>query len=138
VCNERGFCPRPVEAILGWAGTGHAARLALASAYLLGAVTKLSDFPAAIAEQAHFGMPFPALFAAATIAVELIGPALILSGRLVWLGRGCWGLHPAGRDHRQCLLDDADGPGTLWRHQRFLRTSRAGRRLRARRHSGGA
>jgi uncharacterized membrane protein YphA (DoxX/SURF4 family) len=92
VCNERGFCPRPVEVILGWAGTGHAARFALASAYLLGAVTKLSDFPAAIAEQAHFGMPFPALFAAATIAVELIGPALILSGRLVWLGAGMLGV----------------------------------------------
>jgi uncharacterized membrane protein YphA (DoxX/SURF4 family) len=84
--------PRPVEAILGWAGTGHAARLALSSAYLLGAITKLADFPGAIAEQAHFGMPMPALFAVLTIAVELIGPALILSGRLVWLGAGMLGV----------------------------------------------
>jgi uncharacterized membrane protein YphA (DoxX/SURF4 family) len=84
--------PRFVEVILGWRGTGLAARLALASAYLLGAAVKLSDVPAAIAEQAHFGMPMPALFAALTIAVELIGPALILSGRLVWLGAGMLGV----------------------------------------------
>jgi uncharacterized membrane protein YphA (DoxX/SURF4 family) len=84
--------PRFVEAILGWRGTGFLARLALASAYLLGAVVKLSDLHAAVAEQAHFGMPMPALFAALTIAVELIGPALILSGRLVWLGAGMLGV----------------------------------------------
>jgi len=84
--------PRLVEAILGWRGTGFLARLALVSAYLLGAVVKLSDLHAAVAEQAHFGMPTPALFAALTIAVELIGPALILSGRLVWLGAGMLGV----------------------------------------------
>jgi uncharacterized membrane protein YphA (DoxX/SURF4 family) len=84
--------PRMVQAILDWRGSGPAARLALSGAYLLGAVTKLSDFHAAIAEQAHFGMPFPALFAVLTIAVELIGPALILSGRLVWLGAGMLGV----------------------------------------------
>jgi uncharacterized membrane protein YphA (DoxX/SURF4 family) len=84
--------PRLVEAILGWRGTGFLARLALVSAYLLGAVVKLSDLHAAVAEQAHFGMPTPAVFAALTIAVELIGPALILSGRLVWLGAGMLGV----------------------------------------------
>ena len=87
--------PRLVEAILGWRGTGFLARLALVSAYLLGAVVKLSDLHAAVAEQAHFGMPTPALFAALTIAVELIGPALILSGRLVWLGAGMLGVFTA-------------------------------------------
>lgn len=84
--------PPPIEAILRWRGTGLAARLALSSAYLLGAVTKLSNLPAAVAEQAHVGMPMPALFAALTIAVELVGPALILSGRLVWLGAGMLGV----------------------------------------------
>ncbi|WP_019832759.1 DoxX family protein [Sphingomonas sp. PR090111-T3T-6A] len=84
--------PRFVEAILGWRGTGFAARLVLCGAYLLGGLVKLSDFPGAVAEQAHFGMPMPALFAALTIAVELIGPALILSGRLVWLGAGMLGV----------------------------------------------
>jgi len=84
--------PRFVEAILGWRGTSFIARLALCGAYLLGGIVKLADFHGAIAEQAHFGMPMPALFATLTIAVELIGPALILSGRLVWLGAGMLGV----------------------------------------------
>jgi uncharacterized membrane protein YphA (DoxX/SURF4 family) len=87
--------PRFVQAILNWRGASLAARLALSSAYLLGAAVKLSDLPAAVAEQAHFHMPMPALFAALTIAVELIGPVLILSGRLVWLGAGMLGVFTA-------------------------------------------
>jgi uncharacterized membrane protein YphA (DoxX/SURF4 family) len=35
---------------------GQAARLALASAYLLGGVVKLFDFAAAVAEQERFGL----------------------------------------------------------------------------------
>ncbi len=87
--------PRFVQGILDWRGTGLAARLALSAAYLLGAAVKLADFPGAVAEQAHFGMPWPALFAVLTIAVELIGPALILSGRMVWLGAGMLGVFTA-------------------------------------------
>ncbi len=84
--------PRFVDAVLDWRWTGFLARLGLVGAYLLGGVVKLSDFPAAIAEQAHFGMHPPALWAALTIAVELIGPLLILSGRFVWLGAGMLGV----------------------------------------------
>jgi uncharacterized membrane protein YphA (DoxX/SURF4 family) len=84
--------PRFVDVILDWRGTAFAARLALVGAYLLGGVVKLADFPAAVAEQAHFGLPMPTLFALLTIAVELVGPALILSGRLVWLGAGMLGV----------------------------------------------
>ncbi len=68
------------------------ARLALVGAYLLGGIVKLADWPAAVAEQTHFGMTPPAVWAAVTIAVELIGPLLILSGRLVWLGAGMLGV----------------------------------------------
>jgi uncharacterized membrane protein YphA (DoxX/SURF4 family) len=84
--------PRFVDAILGWRGTGFLARLALVGAYLLGGIVKASDWHAAVAEQAHFGMSPPALWAAITIAVELIGPILILSGRFVWLGAGMLGV----------------------------------------------
>lgn len=87
--------PRFVDAILDWRCTGFLARLALVGAYLLGGIVKLSDFPAAIAEQAHFGMSPPALWAAITIAIELIGPVLILSGRFVWLGAGMLGVFTA-------------------------------------------
>ncbi|KPF54629.1 hypothetical protein IP65_07905 [Novosphingobium sp. AAP1] len=84
--------PRFVDAILDWPPTWFVARLLLVGAYLVGALAKLGDWPGAVAEQAHFGMAPPALWAAATIAVELIGPALILVGRLVWLGAGMLGV----------------------------------------------
>ncbi len=84
--------PRFVDAILDWRWTGFLARLALVGAYLLGGIVKLADFPAAVAEQAHFGMSPPAFWAALTIAIELVGPILILSGRFVWLGAGMLGV----------------------------------------------
>jgi uncharacterized membrane protein YphA (DoxX/SURF4 family) len=84
--------PRLVATILAQPVTWFAARLLLVSAYLVGGVTKLFDWPGAVAEQVHFGMPAPALLAALTIAVELVGPALILARRLVWLGAGMLGV----------------------------------------------
>jgi uncharacterized membrane protein YphA (DoxX/SURF4 family) len=68
------------------------ARLGLCSAYLLGGVVKLADFPAAAAEQAHFGLNPGWLWAAAAIVVELGGAMLVISGRLVWLGAGALGV----------------------------------------------
>jgi uncharacterized membrane protein YphA (DoxX/SURF4 family) len=58
----------------------------LCAAYLQGGLNKLLDWPGAVAEAAHFGLPAPALAAAATIVTELVGSALVLSGRLRWLG----------------------------------------------------
>lgn len=84
--------PRFVDAVLDWRPTWFLARLALTGAYLLGGIVKASDWQAAVAEQAHFGTNPPAFWAALTIAVELIGPLLILSGRLVWLGAGMLGV----------------------------------------------
>ncbi|MFC3671534.1 DoxX family protein [Novosphingobium pokkalii] len=84
--------PRLVDAVLDWPPTWFVARLLLVGAYLVGALAKLGDWPGAVAEQAHFGMHPPAFWAATTIAVELVGPALILAGRLVWLGAGMLGV----------------------------------------------
>lgn len=84
--------PRFVDTILDWPATWFIARLLLVGAYLLGGAVKLTDWSGAVAEQAHFGMSPPALWAALTIAVELIGPVLILSGRRVWLGAGMLGI----------------------------------------------
>ena len=64
------------------------ARLGLCSAYLLGGIVKLADFPAAVAEQAHFGLDPGWLWAAAAIVIELGGSILVIAGRLVWLGAG--------------------------------------------------
>ena len=84
--------PRFVTVILDWRPTWFLARLALVGAYLLGGIVKLTDWPSAVAEQAHFGMTPRAFWAALTIGIELVGPMLILSGRLVWLGAGMLGV----------------------------------------------
>jgi len=90
-----GDIPRIVETILDWRGTWFLARLALVGAYILGGVVKLTDWPGAVAEQAHFGMTPPGFWAGLTIAIELIGSALILAGRYVWLGAGMLGVFTA-------------------------------------------
>jgi uncharacterized membrane protein YphA (DoxX/SURF4 family) len=84
--------PSWIDAILIWRWTWLVARLALTSAYLLGGLTKLSDFSAAIAEQEHFGLYPGWLWASLSILVELGGSALVLSGYLVWLGAGGLGV----------------------------------------------
>lgn len=83
--------PHWVDAILDWRGTWFAVRLALTSAYLLGGVTKLLNFSAAVAEQEHFGLTPGWIWASLAIAAELLGSALVISGRLVWLGAGALG-----------------------------------------------
>ena len=65
---------------------------ALVSAFLIGGIQKLIDFPAAVAEQAHFGLQPAWLWAAAAIVVELGGSALVIFGRWVWLGAGGLGV----------------------------------------------
>jgi uncharacterized membrane protein YphA (DoxX/SURF4 family) len=84
--------PGWVKAILASPWTWRAARLGLVSAYLIGGLTKLSDFGAAVAEQEHFGLYPGWLWAALAIAIELGGSVLVLSGRLVWLGAGALGV----------------------------------------------
>lgn len=62
------------------------ALLLLCAAYLQGSLTKLFDFPGALAEMAHFGLQPPALFAVGVIVLELGASLMILSGRGRWLG----------------------------------------------------
>jgi uncharacterized membrane protein YphA (DoxX/SURF4 family) len=83
--------PAWVSEILHWQWVLVAARLALTSAYLLGGVTKLINFSAAIAEQERFGFRPGWFWAALTILIELGGSALVLSGYMVWLGAGALG-----------------------------------------------
>lgn len=85
---QRGTDPRWVDAILDWRWTWLLARIALTSAFWISGVTKLFSFPAAVAEQQHFGLQPAVGFAVATIIVQLLGSALVIAGRLVWLGAG--------------------------------------------------
>ncbi|WP_035679553.1 DoxX family protein [Bradyrhizobium liaoningense] len=84
--------PHWIAAVLRWPLLGHAARLALVSAYILGGFAKLFDFPGAIAEQEHFGLNPGWLWASAAIAIELGGSLLVVVNRLVWLGAGGLGV----------------------------------------------
>jgi uncharacterized membrane protein YphA (DoxX/SURF4 family) len=84
--------PAWVVNILQWKMTAILARVVLTCAYWIGGLNKAFHFQDAIAEQAHFGLQPAALFAVATIAVELIGSLMVISGRWVWLGAGALGV----------------------------------------------
>jgi uncharacterized membrane protein YphA (DoxX/SURF4 family) len=84
--------PRWISAMLSWPWLMTAAKIALVSAFVIGGVTKLSDFSAAVAEQERFGLHPGWLWAAATIIVELGGSILVIAGRWVWLGAGGLGV----------------------------------------------
>ena len=84
--------PGWIGAILSWPWLLPVAGIALTSAFLIGGVQKLFDFPGAVAEQAHFGLQPAWLWAAAAIIVELAGSLLVIFGRWVWLGAGGLGV----------------------------------------------
>lgn len=84
--------PTFVNAILESPWTWHLARVGLVSAYVIGGISKVSDIPAAIAEQEHFGFHPGWLWAWLAIIVELGGSTLVLSGQMVWLGAGALGV----------------------------------------------
>jgi uncharacterized membrane protein YphA (DoxX/SURF4 family) len=84
--------PRSIAVILSWPWLLPLARIALVSAFLIGGIQKLIDFPGAIAEQAHFGLQPAWLWAVAAIVLELGGSALIVLDRWVWLGAGGLGV----------------------------------------------
>lgn len=77
-----------VDAILDWKWTWLIARAAMVGIFVVSGFLKLLDFNQAIAEQEAVGLHPGAAWAALTIAVELVAPALVISGRLVWLGAG--------------------------------------------------
>jgi len=112
--NARADTPEWVSAVLAWPWTWHAARVALVSAFIIGGLTKLSDFTAAIAEQEHFGLHPGWLWAALALSVELGGSLLVISGRFVWLGAGGLGVLTA------VAMATANSFWTMAGHQRFM------------------
>ena len=62
------------------------ALLLLCAAYLQGGLQKAFDFPGAMAEMNHFGLSPAAPLPVGGIVLELGAAALILTGRLRWLG----------------------------------------------------
>ncbi len=61
------------------------ALMALCAAYIQGPLTKIADFPGAIAEMEHFGLTPPTAFAVVVILFELTASAMVITGYLRWL-----------------------------------------------------
>jgi len=78
--------PLAVASLAAGAVVQFIALLGLCAAYLQGGLQKLLDFDGAVSEAQHFGLPMAPLVAAATIATELGGSALVLSGFQRWIG----------------------------------------------------
>ena len=74
------------QPVLGSAAIRWLAYLGLCAAYLQGGLTKLFDFPGAVAEMQHFGLSPAPLLAGLVIALELGASLMILTGKLRWLG----------------------------------------------------
>ncbi|SFI28433.1 DoxX family protein [Albimonas pacifica] len=68
--------PPAARRVLVWLGL-----LGLCAAYLQGAIAKLFDREAALAEMAHFGLEPPWLFAVGVVAFEFCACAMVLAGR---------------------------------------------------------
>ncbi len=106
--------PRWVAAILSWPWLWPLARLALVSAYLVGGFAKLFDLDGAIAEQEHFGLHPGWLWASIVILVELVGSALVVARRWLWLGAGGLGVLTA------VAMLTANNFWALAGHERFM------------------
>jgi uncharacterized membrane protein YphA (DoxX/SURF4 family) len=106
--------PEWIAALLSWRWLWLATRIALVSAFLIGGIMKLSDFPGAIAEQEHFGLQPGVLWATVTIVVELGCSALVILGRWVWFGAGGLGVLTA------VAMFAANNFWTMTGHDRFM------------------
>lgn len=84
--------PAWVHALLAQPWVGPLVRLALVSAWLIGGFNKALHFDSAIAEQAHFGLHPPALWAALAVAVEIVGSLCVVFRRFMWIGAGGLGV----------------------------------------------
>ena len=77
---------RMLGRVIGSAPVRWLALLALCAAYLQGGLNKAFDFAGAYAEMQHFGLPYAAMLAAISIAVELGASLLVLTGIFRWVG----------------------------------------------------
>ncbi len=80
--RSRQFLKRVINA----PATRSIALLALCAAYIQGPLTKILDFPGALAEMDHFGLHPASFFAVAVIVFELSASAMVVTGFLRWLG----------------------------------------------------
>ena len=62
------------------------ARLCLAAVFLYSGIDKLWHWQSSVEEVKGDGLPWPALFAGATVATQLVGGCVVAIGFFAWLG----------------------------------------------------
>jgi uncharacterized membrane protein YphA (DoxX/SURF4 family) len=62
------------------------ARLCLAAVFLYSAVDKVWHWRSSVEEVGGDGLPYPAVFAGATVLTQFVGGCLVATGFLTWLG----------------------------------------------------
>jgi uncharacterized membrane protein YphA (DoxX/SURF4 family) len=87
--------PKPIAALLRTPAFGPVARAVLTAPYWIAGLYKLTHLPDALGEATHFGLEPAGLVVAATIAVQLGGSLLLITGRLGWLAAGALGVFTA-------------------------------------------
>lgn len=87
--------PRVIQALLSNRSVAFAARVVLTFPFWGSGLDKLINFSGGVAEMRQFGLEPAMLFNIAVFTTQLVGSALIVSGRHVWLGAGALGTFTA-------------------------------------------
>ena len=84
--------PSPIARLLDNAITLLVARVAVTLPFLVGGFSKLFDWQRGEAEMLHVGLHPAWAFNLASLLTQLIGSALVIANRRVWLGAGALGV----------------------------------------------
>ena len=87
--------PTLIETLLTNRAVAVLARVILTFPFWGSGLDKLINFSGGVAEMRQFGLEPALLFNIAVLATQLVGSALIISGRYVWLGAGALGVFTA-------------------------------------------
>jgi transmembrane protein len=87
--------PRFIQALLANRAVAFAARVILTFPFWGSGLDKLINFSGGVAEMRQFGLEPAVAFNVAVFTTQLVGSALIISGRHVWLGAGALGVFTA-------------------------------------------
>lgn len=87
--------PNWVEAILSNRAVAIVSRVLLTFPFWGSGLAKLIDFQGGVAEMRMFGLEPAIVFNIAVFVTQLVGSALIISGRYTWLGAGMLGVFTA-------------------------------------------
>lgn len=89
------WTPKPIAALLASRAFTITAAITLTAPYWISGFEKLLNIPGALEEARHFSLQPAIAVVWATIIVQIAGSAMVITGRLAWLGAGALGVHTA-------------------------------------------